>query len=351
MGKSKKSSNATVVRIHKTKNYTIMSNSHLFNKPPLSLKAKGLLTMFFALPEKWNYSIAGITSICKESIDCIKTTLNELKDFGYLRIEKIMPNESKSGRIEYIYNIYETRQIIKKQEGENPPLEQEGENQTLEFQAFEKQEVEKPRQTNTYNEITNDEDINKENICENVFIFTHVNLFNLYKEICVSFPQPREITAERKAKAIKRIKKQPLREFWETVCKKAEASEICKKYNWFTFNWLIENDDNPLKVYEGNYDNKPTDGKSQKNENNFLPVIKIREEKEAKEQEKLKKVFESIKTREQALDFICARLFTMLGTPQRENEFWDRSWVITLKETYGIIKAECYQKLNVERDV
>ena len=50
--------------------------------------------------------------------------LKELKDFGYLEVVKLMPNESSNGRIDYIYNIYEKpKQEGKKQEVENLPLE------------------------------------------------------------------------------------------------------------------------------------------------------------------------------------------------------------------------------------
>ena len=47
-----------------------------------------------------------------------------MKKFGYLKITKILPNETKSGRFEYIYDIYEMpKQEYKKQEVENQPLE------------------------------------------------------------------------------------------------------------------------------------------------------------------------------------------------------------------------------------
>lgn len=39
-----------VFRVHKTKNYTMMSNHHLRDKN-LSLKAKGLLSVMFSLPD------------------------------------------------------------------------------------------------------------------------------------------------------------------------------------------------------------------------------------------------------------------------------------------------------------
>lgn len=116
-----------VIRINKTSNYTVMSNTHLRDKN-MSLKAKGLLSVMLSLPDTWDYSIAGLVAISKENETAIKSTLNELKEFGYLHIKKMMPNETKSGRIEYIYDVFETpqdseKQKVEKQGVENLPVE------------------------------------------------------------------------------------------------------------------------------------------------------------------------------------------------------------------------------------
>lgn len=128
-----------VVRVHKNKNYTVMSNYH-FREREMTLKAKGLLSLMLSLPENWDYSIAGLVAICVEKESAIVSTLKELKKFGYLWVEKRMPNETKSGRIEYTYHIFEKpnqkimqveqKQVEQKQGIENLPLEnQEVENQ------------------------------------------------------------------------------------------------------------------------------------------------------------------------------------------------------------------------------
>ena len=264
MSSKERISNAALIRVHKTSNYTVMSNRHLFEKPPLSLKAKGLLCMFLAFPDNWNYSINGLVAICKESRDAIKSAMDELKKAGYLNIEKIMPGLSKSGKIEYIYHIYEEKKCGEPlgegevQGVENTPLEfsenQEGEKQLLEKQALEKQALENPIQINIKNEDIKEEIIKNEVISENINIFGPIDLYNLYKNICKSFPQPRELSEERVKKAQTRIKKYPTREFWQTVCEKAEKSSFCRKANWFSFDWIIKNNLNPQKVYEGNYD-------------------------------------------------------------------------------------------------
>ena len=45
-----------VIRVNKTKDYTVMSNTHLKDKN-LSLKAKGLLSIMLSLPDGWNYKV------------------------------------------------------------------------------------------------------------------------------------------------------------------------------------------------------------------------------------------------------------------------------------------------------
>lgn len=121
----------SVIRVEKTKNYTVMSNYH-FKERTMSLKAKGLLSLMLSLPDNWDYSIAGLVAICKENETAIKSALKELQQFGYVKVDKIMPDKTDSGRIEYIYNIYEKpKQDSKKQDVENLPLEnQHVENHT-----------------------------------------------------------------------------------------------------------------------------------------------------------------------------------------------------------------------------
>ena len=114
-----------VFRINKDDNFTCMSNYHLRDKN-LSLKAKGLLSLMFSLPDNWDYSINGLTAICIESRGVIKNILDELKANKYLEITKLMPNETKTGRFEYIYDIYEQpKQGIKKQGIEKQGIEKQ----------------------------------------------------------------------------------------------------------------------------------------------------------------------------------------------------------------------------------
>ena len=92
-----------VMRVHKNKDYTVMSNYHLRDKE-LSLKAKGLLSFMLSLPPEWDYSVNGLIAVCKEGEASITTTLKELEAHKYLQIVKM---RDPSGKFIYEYNIYE----------------------------------------------------------------------------------------------------------------------------------------------------------------------------------------------------------------------------------------------------
>lgn len=156
----------SVIRVEKTKNYTVMSNYHLKEKK-MSLKAKGLLSLMLSLPDDWNYSIAGLVSICKENETAIKSTLKELQEFGYVIVEKIMPDKTESGRIEYVYNIFEKP----KQEGEKQGVE----NLPLEIQCVENQVQLNTKQSNT----------NKTNIKEKKKNNTKKDFSDMILKICL----------------------------------------------------------------------------------------------------------------------------------------------------------------------
>lgn len=128
----------TKFKVNKTKNYTVMSNTHLKERK-MTLKAKGLLSLMLSLPEKWDYSIKGLVSLSKDNETSVTSALKELKNMGYLKIKKLMPNETKTGRIEYIYDIYE-EPFVQKQDPEILGVEKQGvEILGLEFLGLENQ--------------------------------------------------------------------------------------------------------------------------------------------------------------------------------------------------------------------
>ena len=90
-----------VFRVEKDANYTTMCNAHLRDKN-LSLKAKGLLSLFLSLPDEWHYSVRGIVAICKEGKDGINNTLQELERNGYLIRQQKRQSGGKMGETEYV---------------------------------------------------------------------------------------------------------------------------------------------------------------------------------------------------------------------------------------------------------
>lgn len=144
-----------VIKVNKTKDYTIMSNTH-FRERDMSLKAKGLLSLMLSLPSDWDYSVEGLVAICKENETAITSTLKELKMFGYLSVTKVMPNETKSGRIEYVYEIFETPQRDNIQGIENQGVEKQGiENLPLVLQK--EKSIKKEKDIYIYSNIIEEE--------------------------------------------------------------------------------------------------------------------------------------------------------------------------------------------------
>lgn len=95
----------SIFRIEKNTNYTVMSNYHLRDMN-LSLKTKGLLSMILSLPDDWDYSLKGLTTICKDGRSAISAAIAELEKYGYLRRER---ERDESGRLGgMIYHIFET---------------------------------------------------------------------------------------------------------------------------------------------------------------------------------------------------------------------------------------------------
>ena len=93
-----------VFRVEKNTNYTTMCNYHLRDRN-LSLKAKGLLSLFLSLPDEWHYSVRGVAAICKEGVDSVNSGLRELEEAGYLSRSQKRQDNGRMGEIEYV--IYE----------------------------------------------------------------------------------------------------------------------------------------------------------------------------------------------------------------------------------------------------
>lgn len=154
-----------IFRVNKTKGFSVMSNYHLQDKN-LSLRAKGLLSLMLSLPDDWKFSIAGLASLCIEKEQAVKSSLDELKAEGYVVVTKLLPNQTESKRIEWLYDIYEkpqTEDLEKEQSPvEQPPVEQGVATQGVVEQGIETQGIENQPLQNTKVLSTKEQNTKKE---------------------------------------------------------------------------------------------------------------------------------------------------------------------------------------------
>jgi predicted transcriptional regulator len=89
--------------------YQIMPTEHLRNKE-LSLKAKGLLSIMYSLPNDWDYSMNGLCIITNTGITAIRNIIAELELKGYLLREQ---KKNEKGQFEYIYRVFFKKRTVK----------------------------------------------------------------------------------------------------------------------------------------------------------------------------------------------------------------------------------------------
>lgn len=172
----------SVIRIHKTNNFTVMSNYH-FKEKKMSLKAKGLLSLMLSLPDDWDYNVSGLVRLSKDGKDSVMSALQELEKFGYLTRQQLFNEKGQFNGIEY--NIYEQPQQ------ENPIAE----NPISAKPISANQNAEKPQQLNTNplitkkdNKITNVSSTNAADAISENDLFTllleidDTDLAELYRE-------------------------------------------------------------------------------------------------------------------------------------------------------------------------
>lgn len=133
------------IRVNKNKNFTTISNFHL-RDINLSLKAKGLLTQMLSLPDKWDYTLAGLAKINKEGVDGITSAIKELEKYGYVTRKRV---RDEKGRVHGTdYTVYEQPVKTEPLKQDNP----EQEKPILEKPIQEKPIQEKPVQDNPIQE-------------------------------------------------------------------------------------------------------------------------------------------------------------------------------------------------------
>lgn len=229
-----------VIRVIKNKNYTVMSNTHLKDKR-LSLKAIGLLSVVLSLPDDWHYTVNGLVGIVKDGERAVNGALSELKENGYLRIEKLYPNKDGRNKIEYQYIFSETPQDL-----QNVPLEQDIQNVGLHnvgLQDVGLQNVGTYKYTNkpnTNNKNTNKQSKHKYGEYKHVLLTDkeHTHLLDLYGD---SLDEHIKI----------------LDEYIETSGKKYKNHSLVIQ-KWVHDEWTKRNKNNPVKLDSKFYVEKNT---------------------------------------------------------------------------------------------
>lgn len=94
-----------IFRIHKGNNYTIIANS-IFKDNLLSYKAKGLLAQMLSLPDDWNWSAKGLTTLASDGDTSVRKAIEELEKARYL--VRVQQTNGKGQFAGYIYDVYET---------------------------------------------------------------------------------------------------------------------------------------------------------------------------------------------------------------------------------------------------
>lgn len=198
-----------------------MSNTHLKDKR-LSLKAIGLLSVVLGLPEDWHYTVNGLVGIVKDGKDSVESAIKELKKNGYLRVDKIYPNENNN-RIQYQYTFFENPQGVGFQ-----PLE----NQEVETQVLENPYTYKYTNKQNTNKLNTNNKVSKHKYGEYHHVLLtdkeHTHLLELYGD---SLDEHIKI----------------LDEYIETSGKKYKNHSLVIQ-KWVHDEWMKRNKDKPVKL-------------------------------------------------------------------------------------------------------
>ena len=214
-------SNLSIIRVNKTKNYTVLSNFH-FKEKAMSLKAKGLLSLMLSLPDDWNYSIAGLVSLSKDGKDSVMAALAELEKFGYLTRLRTTNSKGQFSGVEY--NIYEEPQ-------EDIPV--------AEKQHEDKQNAEKPTSANLpqlntnnsitkFNKIKNDKETNELLLLLDSLVVNH----SLRKSYLSYLEMRQEINAPMTKRGLQMLVQRCERMTKMNVQKQIRLLEIATINNW-----------------------------------------------------------------------------------------------------------------------
>lgn len=97
-----------ILKKHQRQTYTIVDNQSL-RDPELSWRATGMLAYLLGLPDNWNVNIEDLTRRKTDGRTAARSTLQELKDAGYVVLEETRDDK---GQFHRVLHIHETCQTV-----------------------------------------------------------------------------------------------------------------------------------------------------------------------------------------------------------------------------------------------
>ena len=146
-----------VFRVDKSREFTVIANC-VFKDRTLSAKAKGLLAEMLSLPETWDYTMKGLSSLFTDGEDSIRQGIRELEEHGYIVRERKRDEKGRLAGMEYV--IYETpHKTVVKSESQPDTVVPDSASPAEDSPVRENPTQVKPAQENpgTYKELTNQE--------------------------------------------------------------------------------------------------------------------------------------------------------------------------------------------------
>lgn len=95
-----------VLKKNYRRGFTTIGNEIFFDKE-LRNSDVGLLVRMFSFPDDWKFSIEGLAEICADGVDAIRSSIQRLEKFGYLKRSRLRDENGKL--ISSIYDFYDYR--------------------------------------------------------------------------------------------------------------------------------------------------------------------------------------------------------------------------------------------------
>ena len=90
-----------ILRKNNHEKYTVIDND-IVRDERLTLKTFGLLVKLLALPDNWEFSEKGLESIFKDGLASIRSGLQDLERYGYLKRTRTRDKNGRMANVEWL---------------------------------------------------------------------------------------------------------------------------------------------------------------------------------------------------------------------------------------------------------